>query len=137
MPSLDVWILIVGVVSFIPLYFDLIWRMRERNKIDFKLLRFRKIYQQMDNPARTENFWSIRILHPNRPIEHCSVWYNNVKLRWDKQDEPHYEKYIDTMSGENIQIPKAIEQENATIVIKNGKKTIRKTKFLDIPIIKE
>jgi hypothetical protein len=137
MLSLEIWILIATVVGFVPLYIDLIWRMKERDKIDFKLLRFRKIYQALDDPKHTEDRWNIRILHPNKPIEHCSVWYNNERLGWDKKEEPYYETFIDTMSGGNIKLPIGIDVGNANISIKNGKRTIKKTKLLDIPVVPE
>jgi hypothetical protein len=83
------------------------------------------------NPV--ESIWNIRILHPNKPIEKCSVSYSGIKLRWS--DEPGYEKFIDRMSGANIRIPKEIEKADATVVVKDGKKIIRKKKFEDIPAV--
>jgi hypothetical protein len=117
------------VIGFIPLYLDLIWRAKERNKIELKLLRF---------PEQTLDFdtvWYIRILHPSKPIEHCSVSYNGVKLSWSDMVLDHYEKYIDAMSGDNIQLPKGIPKEDAIVVVRDGQKILRKKRFRDIPIV--
>jgi hypothetical protein len=135
MSNLEIGVLIVTVVSFVPLYVDLIWRIKEKDKINFKLLRFKEIYQSLENSKHTFDGWKIRILHPNKPIEHCSVWYNNERLCWDKEEEPYYETFIDAMGGGNIKLPIGIDVENTVIIVKNGNKTIRKTRFLDIPIV--
>jgi hypothetical protein len=134
MSTLEVESLVVSIIALaatilglVPLYLDLM----SRRKIDFKLLRFQEV---TDKPV--ESVYSIRILHPNKPIEKCSVSYNGIKLPWsDKLSEPDYEKFIDRMSGGNVRIPKAIEKANATVVVRDGKRIIRKKKYQEIPIV--
>lgn len=136
MLSLEVWILIASVVGFIPLYLDLLWRVKEHNKIDFKLQRFQD-FLKPPNQGTIVIMWSIRILHPNKPIKRCSVSYNGVKLLWSNNpNEPPYEKFIDAMSGDNMRVPKGTEKDDAIIVVRDGKKIIQKPiKFKDIPIV--
>ncbi|MGA2308051.1 MAG: hypothetical protein ABSG57_00710 [Candidatus Bathyarchaeia archaeon] len=104
---------------------------KESLKSQFSLLRFQ---EESDKPIKSS--WSIRILQNDRPIEKCSVTYGGVKLPWwDKLDEPHYEEFINTMSGGNVRIPKGIENEDSRVVVRDGKKTIREKIFKDIPIV--
>ena len=138
MSSFEVWglviatvSLIVGVAGLVPLYVDF----RSRRKIGFKLLRFQEF---SDKPI--ESIWSIRILHPNKPIERCSVSFNGTKLPWwDNQKELYYEKFIDAMSGGNVRVPKGIEKDNSTVEVKDEgralSKRIRKRKFKDIQMV--
>lgn len=141
MSSLEVWGLVIATVSLIvsvaglvPLYLDF----RSRRKIDFELLRFRELWKQFNQP-NPETTWGIRILHPSKPIERCSVSYNGEKLRWDKPDEPYYENFIAKMSGGNVRIPKEIEKDDATVEVRDEARTltkrIRKKKFQEIPIV--
>jgi hypothetical protein len=78
---------------------------------------------------------SIRILYPEKAMEKCSVSYNGVKLPWWDKPEPYYERLIHAMGGGNLRIPKAIEKENTEVIVRDGKKIIRKKKFKDIPIV--
>lgn len=128
MSSLEVEILVTTIIGFIPLYADLVIRWRERHRLNFLFLRFR-------NYSDPESNWSIRILHPDKAIEKCSVSFDGVKLAWWDKPEPYYEKLIYAMSGGNLQIPKAIEKENAEVIVRDGNKIIRKKKFKDISIV--
>ncbi len=141
MSSLEVWGLLIAAVSLIvsvagllPLYLDL----RSRRKIDFKLLRFQELWNQFNQP-KPESTWGIRILHPNKPIERCTISYNGEKLRWDKSLEPYYENFIDTMSGGNVRIPLGLEKNDAVVEVRDEARTltkrIRKRKFQQIPIV--
>jgi hypothetical protein len=130
MSSLEVGILVTTVIGFIPLYADLVIRWRERHRLNFLLLRF---HEGSDKPI--ESSWSIRILHPEKAIEKCSVSYDSVKLPWWDKPEPYYENFLYAMGGGNVRIPKGTEKENATVVVRDNKKIIRKKKFKDIPIV--
>ncbi len=82
--------------------------------------------------------WSIRIIsYDKRPIEKCSILHNNNELPWwDKIDEPDYIKFIVPGGSGNVRIPKEIQTENAEIRVMDGKKTLRKVRFKDLPIMK-
>jgi hypothetical protein len=134
MSSLEVWSLVIAslsliitVVGLVPLYLDFL----SRRKINFELLRFQEFSHKP-----VESIWSIRVLHPNKPIEMCSVSYNGVKLPWwDNPIEPQYERFVELMSGGNVRIPKGAEKDDAKVVVRDGKKIIRKRKFQKIPIV--
>lgn len=128
MVDLEVIALIVSIVGFTPLYIDLFIRLRE-GRPQFILERF---HEPVKKPVHSD--WSIRILHPNRPIERCTVLFNNESLPWWDRDEPYYERRIVTGGGGNVRIPKEIEEEDADVTVKNGKRTLRKTRFNEIHI---
>jgi len=117
--------------SLIPLYVDLILRWKERHRISFSLQRFS---EEAKKPI--ESNWGIRILHPNGPLEKCMVFYDGAKLPWwDKENECYYERFIPRGGGGNVRIPKGAEKEEARIIVKDGKTTILKRKFREIPIV--
>ena len=113
--------------GLLPLYIDLILRFKDRNKIEFIVEKF---YEPSEKPVISD--WKIRILHPNKPIEKCSVLYNNIQLPWWDKNQPYYERRFVEMGGGNVCIPKTIQKEDAKIIIKNGKKTLRTVKFSDL-----
>jgi hypothetical protein len=131
MSTLEISTLLVTVCGLIPLYVDLLLRIRERNKIDFKLLRYQEFY---DKPATAT--WGIKILHPNKSIDRCSVSYDSEKLPWwDNPNQPYYERFIDAMSGGNVLVPRGKEKDDAVVVVRDGKRIIRKKRFRDLPIV--
>lgn len=130
MSNLEVGMLVATVIGFIPLYADLVIRWKERHRLSFLFLRFN---ERSDKPI--ESNWSIRILHPDKAIEECSVSFDGTKLAWWDKPEPYYEKLIHAMGGGNLRIPKGIEREDAEVIVRDGKKIIRKKKFKDIPIV--
>ena len=76
-------------------------------------------------------------MHPDKPIEKCSVSYDGAKLPWwDNLQELYYERFIPAMSGGNVRIPKGIEKEDAEVVVRDGKNIIKKEKFKDMAIVK-
>lgn len=73
------------------------------------------------------------ILRPNKPIEKCIVLYDGEKLPWwDNVEKCYYERFIDVGSGGNVRIPKGKKKDDAEVVVKDGKKTLRKRKFKEI-----
>ena len=116
---------IVGIVS---LYVDRILRTRKA-RADFELERF-----QDNSQVLFESEWSIRILHPDRVIERCAVSFGGTPLPlWDK-NEPYYQRKIPIGGGANFRIPKKLQEDDAEIVIKDGKKKLEKIKFSELPI---
>lgn len=127
----DILIIVVSILGFIPLYIDLIMRLLKERRIEFIVERF---YEPTKKPVDSD--WGIRILHPNRPIEKCIVLYNNTSLPWWDDDEPYYERRFVVMGSGNVRVPKAIQKEGVEIRIQNGKKTLKKVKFEDLHIAK-
>jgi hypothetical protein len=128
MLNLEVWILIATVIGFVPLYADLVIRWRERHRLNFHLLRF---FDYLGDK------WLLRIYKPDKPITRCSVELDNVGLSWTDKGEGHYEKFIDAMGGGNVEIPKGTEKKNSKIIVRDGKKTIWKMMFQDVPEVDE
>jgi hypothetical protein len=123
--------IILAILAFIPLYLDLAVRFWKRDKINFLILR---VHTESRKPI--ESSWTIRILHPNRAIEKCSVFVDGVKIPWSgNPNELRYEGVIYQSGGENFLIPKGIEKDSATVIIKDGNKVLRKRRFKDIPLI--
>ena len=106
---------------------DLILRHRKERKIEFIVERF---YEPTKKPVDSE--WGIRILHPNKPIEKCSVLYNGELIPWWDKDQPYYERRFVAMGGGVVRVPKAIQDEDAKIKIQNNKKILRTVKFKDL-----
>ncbi len=140
MSSLEFWSLVVTAIGVVVAAIGLIPQfkhVRHRKKeisdssVDFSLLRFK---EPTDKPV--ESIWSIRVLHPNKPIEKCSVSYDGSKLPWwDKLTDPDYEKFIDRMGGGNVRIPKELKNEKAMVIVKDGNKIIRQKRFDKLPIV--
>ena len=105
---------------------DLILRHRKERKIEFIVERF---YEPTKKPVDSE--WGIRILHPNKPIEKCSVLYNGDLIPWSG-NQPYYEKRFVVNSGGNVRVPKAKQKEDAEIKIQNNNKTLKKVKLKDL-----
>jgi len=113
--------LIVGVITA---YYKI--RIAQ-TKPKFVLQRFK---ETVERPVKSN--WSIRILHPDKTIEKCIVFYNHIRLPWWDKDKPYYERTIGAGGGGNVRIPTEIEMEDAEIEIKDGKKTLRRVKLNDI-----
>jgi hypothetical protein len=45
------------------------------------------------------------------------------------------DRSIYATGGGNLRIPKGIEKEDAEVIVRDGKKIVRKKKFKDIPIV--
>lgn len=102
----------------------------KKDKIEFIVEKF---YEPSEKPVISD--WRIRILHPNRAIEKCSVLYNNTQLPWWGKDQPYYVKRFVENGGGNVCVPKAIQKEDAIIIIKNGNKKLRTVKFSNLLIV--
>lgn len=111
--------ILVVIVVFIAIF-----QRANKRKIEFIKEKF---YEPTKKPVDSD--WGIRILYPNRPIGKCIILYNNTPLPWWDNDQPYYERRIDLNGSGNVRVPKAIQKEDATIIFKNGKKTLKKVKF--------
>lgn len=70
----------------------------------------------------------IRVRYMNKPIERCNVSFNGILLVWDST-EGKTEFTIFEGSQRNATIPDDIFTEDAEIMIKSGKKILKKTTF--------
>lgn len=132
MSTFEILISVLTALGFIPLYIDLAIRLKERNKITFELSRF---YEKSSKPVQSN--WGIRITHPDRPIERCTVLYNGTKLPWwDRGDEPYYERYFVVGGGGKVRVPVEIEDEGAEVIVMDGRHQLKKMRFRDMLRIK-
>ena len=102
----------------------------KKDKIEFIVEKF---YEPSEKPVISD--WRIRILHPNKAIEKCSVLYNNTQLPWWDKDQPYYVIRFVENSGGNVCVLQAIQKEDAIIIIKNVNKKLRTVKFSDLLIV--
>jgi|SRR5271157_1990959 len=99
------------------------------------VLRLLRTRQTLQLPIPCD--WMITVLHPIRAIDRCGVFYDDKPLPfWDKTAEPTYEEFIERTGGANVLVPRGEERDIADVVVKNGKKTIYKRKYGEIPIAK-
>lgn len=120
MSALEVGILAATIIGFVPLYIDLVIRMREQ-KPHFK---FYRSFSKTTDPIDTN--MSITVLHPDKVIENCQITYNGNLLPCRIINGViQYQKYVDVMGGEVFRIPAGNEDEEAIVIVKDGKKKLR------------
>ncbi len=121
--------LIVSIPGVIFVYYQLVKILNE--------LKIKVVVGKYPEPSKEpiDSDWAIRILHPDRPIEKCRVLYNNTQLPWWNKKEPYYEKFILVGGGGNARIPKGDIDDEAEVKVMDGKKTLRKVKFKDLPTL--
>jgi len=95
--------------------------------LPFILQRFKEV---VEKPVKSN--WSIRIMHPEKPIEKCIVLYDGIPVPWWDKDTPYYERTIVAGGGGNARIPVEIEKEDADVKIMDGKRLLRHARFIDI-----
>jgi hypothetical protein len=122
--------IMVAIVAVIPLYVDLILRWRADKDIDFELERF---YEKSADPV--ESTESVRVLHPNRAIDHCKIYLDDEALPfWDSHRErPNYEKKIRASGGANVRIPESLLNDDAYVTVKDGERTLRRMRLREVP----
>ena len=121
-------LILVSILALIPLYIDFCLRLIDRKKIEFSV---DKLYEPTVKPIDSD--WRIRIREASKPIEKCSVLFNDYLIPWrDGGDQPYYEKRIGINGGGIVLVPK--ENEDSKIKIQNNKKTLRTVKFKDLLI---
>ena len=123
----DVLTLIIATLGLFAIYINLIQKIRRERNIEFSVQR---VYEPTKKPINSD--WLIRILHPNKPIERCSVLYNGDLIPWSNENPPSYERRIEKMGAANVRVPKEKEKEDAEIKIQNNNKTLKKVKFKDL-----
>lgn len=77
---------------------------------------------------------AIHIQNPTKPINHCQVFCNDKAL--ETPFGIHFRDWIYIHAGgsADFKLPEDLEdRENATIVVKDGKKVLQKTKLKEIP----
>jgi len=102
-----------------------------KHNIDFILQKFK---ESVEKPIQSD--WSIRILHPNKRIERCMIFYDNTPLPWwDSLEQCVYEHFLFVGGGGNVRISKGNEKDDIEVKITDGSKILKKMKFNEIPII--
>ncbi len=91
----------------------------------FLLLRFQ---EPVAKPIESD--WSLRLLHPKKPMVKCTILWNDKPLPWwDNLEEITYERMIAVGGGGNVRIPKGWEKEDGVITVKDARRKRMTTKF--------
>ena len=76
----------------------------------------------------------IHIQNSTKPIDHCQVFCNGVALETQFGINMRNWVYMDVGGSADFELPESlVDRENATIIVKDGKKTLQKAKLKDIP----
>jgi hypothetical protein len=130
MLTLEQFGIIVAIVVGVGNFLFTLYKEIHKDSIEFLLQRFK---ESVEKPVKSS--WSIRVIHPNKLIEKCIVLYNGVQLPWWNSGESlYYQRTIVVGGGGNVRIPIEIEKENAEVKIMDGKKTLKRREFKEIPI---
>jgi len=121
--------LLVAIVGLIPLYVDLL-RRRKAEAIRFSLQRF---HEPVATPI--QSVWSLRLLHPSRPIKECTIYFNNEPLPWSYDGK--LERHIAKGGGGIARVPSGLATENAKVTVKDGQQTLRRTRFEKILLVEK
>src|SRR6266487_2072375 len=113
--------IVVSIAGLIPLYLDYF----RRHRTTFILQKFQEPTHQ---PVKS--LWGIRILYPNRTIEDCGIFWNDVPLPWWDSGigHPVYRRLIVIGGGGNVRVPEQLGNEDGEITVKDGKKRLRTKK---------
>ncbi len=120
----------LGLIAAIPGYVGLfitLWRGRLQFELEFFAER---------STAPVESALSIRILHPTKTIEHCSVTVENKKYSvwvplplWSNPAVAIIQSKISKESSANFRIPKSINPIGCFIVVRDWQESDWKTNF--------
>ena len=126
--------IVISVAGIIPLYIDLIRRHNEQRAENIpNLERF-----QIPTNSLLESYWGIRVLSPNRMIEHCSVdieWGVGMKVLMQIENTQVYETKIPKGGSASFRVPKGIVPEGSTIVVKDRIREILRRRADDVPLV--
>ncbi len=117
---------IIAALAIVPSFSDFL----ARRKTTFLLLRFA---ESVKKPIESD--WSVGILHPNRVIEKCAVFWNDDPLPWWDPEQPTYQRMIYAMGGGNVRIPKGLEKKGGRVTVKDGKKKLASKGFDQLPTV--
>jgi hypothetical protein len=122
--------IVIAIAAVIPLYIDLVGRYRNRARIEFELEKF---YEA--NNDYFASLYGLRVLHPNKVIDHCQVFLDSQPLPW--WDSPKssliYDHKFPIGGGGNVRVPEAARRDDAVVIVRDGQKTLRKARFGEIP----
>ena len=77
---------------------------------------------------------AIHIQNPTKPIDRCQVFCNGIALETRFGLTMQNWVYLDIGETADFELPESlVDRENATILVKDGKKSLQKTKLKDIP----
>jgi len=94
-------------------------------KIPFKLIRRDSSVKQP-----FESNTAIEVSHPDKTIEKCRVIYNGKELFSEESNQPYVTVFA--QGSALFRIPISKESENAKIIVKNGRHTLRKERLKDL-----
>lgn len=97
----------------------------------FKFI-LQRFIEKTERPVKS--IFSIRILHPEKPIEKCKILLDDMPLPWWDENFPYYETTIGASSGGVVRVPSRAENEEGTVTVMDGKNVLRREKFSDIVI---
>ena len=123
----DIVDVITIIIALLAICIPIFWTIRKERNIEFSVVKF---YESTNKPVDSD--WGIRILHPNKTIEKCSVLYNGDLIPWWDENLPYYERRIEKNGAANVRVPKGKEKEDAEIKIQNNNKKLKKVKFKDL-----
>ena len=123
----DIVDIITIIIAILAICIPIFWKIFRDHNIEFSVVKF---YEPTNKPVDSD--WGIRILHPNKTIEKCSVLYNGELIPWWDENLPYYERRIEKMGAANVRVPKEKEKEDAEIKIQNNNKKLKKVKFKDL-----
>jgi hypothetical protein len=94
-------------------------------KIPFRFLRYDSL---VEKPFESKT--ALEVSHPDKTIEKCRVIYDGQALICEESKLHH--TTIFAQGSALFRIPLNIENEEAKVIVKNGRHTIRKERFKDI-----
>jgi hypothetical protein len=119
--------IIISIAAIVPLYVDLFFRLTKKH-VEVDLERFRE-----HSTTPIESWWTIRVLYPSKTIERCSVVMQGLALQVWNRKEPAIEAKISKGGAANFRIPAEVHPLGNLVVVRDGKKVLKKQKFLHIP----
>lgn len=122
MSLVDTLTISVAVASGIIIPVALAYRPQD---IPFKLIRHDS---SVDKPIESKT--AIEVSHPDRTITKCRVIYKGHALLCDESNQP----YVTVLAQGSalFRIPSNLEDNEAKIIVKNGRHVLRKEKLKDL-----
>jgi hypothetical protein len=99
---------------------------REKRRTNFVM----KITMGNVNDSGHLMSYNLHIIQPDKPIGNPSVYVGNVKLR-EAADEPEILPILKDQTG-SFDLPMSLSKGNPMVVVKDGKKTVRKVRLNEI-----
>jgi WD40 repeat protein len=118
--------IVVAIIAGIMIPMISIYIALSPQDIVFKFVRRDSV---VDKPIKSRI--ALEVSHPDKPIKKCRIIYNNMELVTD-ENLNHKWATVLAQGTALFRIPLNMEDEDAKIVVKNGRRTIEKTKLKEI-----